>query len=452
MKVTNEKIENRQAFLSIEMEPAEVEESLEKSYHRLVKKMNIPGFRKGKAPRAVVERHLSRESLLEEALGELIPKAYEEAIKEQKLDAIARPQIEVTQTDPVVFKAVVPLRPTVELNDCQSIRVSSEPVEVPKEDDVNAIIERLRHQHATWEPVERPTGFNDMIVLDIESNIEDKPFISQKGAQYLVVQNQPFPAPGFAEQLVGMKRDEEKEFQLQFPLDYPKGELAGKKASFKVKVIEIKQEKLPKLNSEFAKGINPDFKTLNSLRKHILSNLKLRAKEKARIDFEDKVLEAAAETSQVEFPPILAEREIDRLLNQRLRRWQAGGNNLEEYLSSINKTEEEIREELRPLATKRTTWALVLGEIAEQEKIKVSNSAINTEIKNMIKGAAEDKKSEINKFLNTPESRKSIEQSLLTRKTIERLVKIAKGSGAKTATSGGESLAKSSKIKQEEQK
>jgi len=131
VKVANEKVENRQAFLSIEMEPAEVEESLEKSYHRLVKKMNIPGFRKGKAPRTVVERHLSRESLLEEALGELIPKAYEKAIKEQKLDAIARPQIEVTQTDPVVFKAVVPLQPTVELNDYQSIRVTSEPVEVP---------------------------------------------------------------------------------------------------------------------------------------------------------------------------------------------------------------------------------------------------------------------------------------------------------------------------------
>ncbi len=451
MKVTNEKVENRQVFLSIEMEPSEVEESLEKSYHRLAKKTNIPGFRKGKAPRPVLERYLSRESLLEEALGELIPRAYENAIKEQKLEAIARPQIEVTQTDPVVFKAVVPLRPTVELGDYHSIRVAPEPVEA-KKDDANTIIERLRHQHATWEPVERPTGFNDLIVLDVESNIEDKPFINQKGAQYLVVQNQPFPAPGFAEQLVGMKRDGEKEFQLQFPSDYPKSELAGKKASFKVKVIEIKQEKLPKLNSEFAKGINPDCKTVNSLRKRILTNLKLRAEEKARIDFEDKVIEAAAETAQVEFPPILAEREIDRLLNQRLRRWQAGGNSVEEYLKSINKTEEEIREELRPLATKRTTWALVLGEIAEQEKIEVSDAEIDTETKNITKGADANKKDELNKFLNIPESRKSIEQTLLTQKTIERLVEIAKGSVAKAATSGGESLTKSGKIKQEEQK
>ena len=129
------------------------------------------------------------------------------------------------------------------------------------------------------------------------------------------------------------------------------------------------------------------------------------------------------------------------------------GNNLEEYLSSINKTEEEIREELRPLATKRTTWALVLGEIAEQEKIKVSNSAINTEIKNIIKGVAEDKRGEINKFLNTPESHKSIEETLLTRKTIERPVEIAKGSVAEAAISGDESLTKNAKIiPKEEQK
>jgi len=427
VKVTNEKVENSQAFLTIEMEPAEVEESLEESYHHLAQITNIPGFRKGKAPRAILERYINRESLLKEALGALLPKACEKAIKEQKLEAIAQPQIEVTQTDPVVFKATVPLRPAVKLGDYHNIRVTPEPAEV-KEDDVGAIIERLRHQHATWEPVERPVGFNDLVVLDVESSIEDKPFINQKGAQYLAVQNQPFPVLGFAEQLVGMKRDEGKEFQLQFPADYPKGELAGKKASFKVRVIEIKQEKLPKLNSEFAKGINPDCKTLNSLRKHTLANLKLRAEEKARIDFEEQVMEAAADTAQVEFPPILVEREIDRLLNQRLRRWQADGNSLEEYLSSINKTEEEVREELRPLATKRTTWALALGEIAEQEKIKVSDSAINTEIKNIIKGVAENKKSEINKFLNTPESRKSIEQTLLTHKTIEWLVEIAKGS------------------------
>ena len=434
MKVTSEKVENRQAFLSIEMEPSEVEQSLEECYRQLVKKTNIPGFRKGKAPRMVLERYLSKERLMEEALGDLIPEACEKAIKEQKLEAIAQPHIKIAQTDPVVFKAVVPLRPIVKLGNYHGIQVAPQPAEA-SEDDADAVIERLRHQRAIWEPVERPADFNDMVVLDIESSIEDKPFINQKGAQYLVAQNSPFPISGFAEQLAGMKRDEEKEFQLQFPPDYPKSELVGKEASFKVRVTEIKQERLPELDDEFAKGIAPDFKTLNSLRKRISADLKLRVEDKARMDLEERVMEAAADTAQVEFPPVLAEMEIDRLLSQRIRRWQGGGDGLEEYLKSINKTEEEIREELRPLATKQTTWSLVLGEIAEKEKIKVNKPEIDTEIKETIKGVAEDKKGELNKLLNTPGSRRSIEQTLLTRKTIQRLMEIAKGSDMSNETS-----------------
>jgi len=433
VKVTNEKIEDSQAFLSIEMEPAEVEESLEESYHRLVKKTDIPGFRKGKAPRVILERYLGKESLLEEALSNLLPKACDKAIKEQKLEAIVQPHIEVAQTDPVIFKVIVPLRPTVKLGDYHHIQVTPEPVEV-SEDDVSAIIDRLRHQQAAWEPVERPVGFNDLAVLDIESSVEDKPFINQKGAQYQVLQNYSFPVPGFAEQLVGMKRDEEKEFRPQFPPDYPKSELAGKEAWFKVKVIEIKQEVLPELNDELAKEIDPKFKTLDSLREQILADLRLRAEEKTRIDFEERVVEAVVDVTQVEFPPVLVEVEVDRLLNQRLQRWQAGGSGLEEYLSRINKTEEEIREELRPLATKRTIWSLVLEEVTRVEKIKVSDSGIGTEIKNMTKDADEVKKDELEGFLNTPQARESIKQTLMTRKTIQRLVEIAQGSNTSIET------------------
>ncbi len=257
MKITNEKIENSQAFLTIEMEPAEVEESLEMSYHRLVKKANIPGFRKGKAPRAILERYIGRESLFEDALNDLLYQAYEKAIKEQAIEAIAQPQIEIAQTDPVVFKAIVPLKPKVKLGDYQHIQVTPQPVEVT-ENDVNDVIEQLRHQHATWEPVERPVDFGDMVVFNIWSSVEDKPFINQKGVQYQPLHDSSFPLPGFAEQLIGMKRDEEKEFKLQIPADYSRSELAGKEPSFRVRVTEIKQEILPELKDEFAGEIDPD--------------------------------------------------------------------------------------------------------------------------------------------------------------------------------------------------
>jgi len=416
VKVTDEKIENRQAFLTIEMEPAEVEESLEESYRRLVKKTNIPGFRKGKTPRAILERYISKESLLEDALNNLLPKTCEKVIKERKIEAIAQPVIEVAQTNPVVFKAVVPLRPIIELGDYHHIQVTPQPIELAG-DDVNTVIDQLRHQRASWEPVERPVNFGDLVVLDVESSIEDNPFINQKEVQYQVLHDLPFPVPGFAEQLSGMKRGEEKEFKLQFPADYSNDELAGKEPLFKVRVTEIKQERLPELNDEFAREVSPDFKTLDSLREQVSADLKLRAEEKARIDFGERVIDTVANLARVESPPILVETEINQLFDQRLKHQP----------TSSNKTEEEIREELRPLATKRVTQSLVLGKIAKEEKIEVSNSEIEAEIENITKGATENK-DKLQKFLNTQQSRESIEQLLMTRKTIQRLVEIAKGS------------------------
>ena len=434
MKVTREKTEDCQAFLTIEMEPVEVEESLEKSYHRLAKKTNIPGFRKGKAPRAVLERHIGKEGLLREALDSLLPQAYEKAIKEQEIEAIAHPNIEVTQTDPVVFKATVPLSPTVKLGDYHHIQVTPmQPVEL-SDDDVNAVIEQLRHQQAAWEPVERPVGFGDLVVLDIESDIENKPFINQKEVQYQVLRDLSSPVPGFAEQLPGMKRGEDKEFKLPFPPDHPRGELAGKEPSFKVRVIEIKQEKLPELNDTFARQTNPDFATMDSLQEQVATNLRLGAEERARADFDERIAEAVVGITELEFPPILVETEIEHLVKEESRRFRMGGTDLEEYLKTINKTGEQLREELRSLAVKRVTHSLVLGKIAEGEKIEASHAEISAEIDNMTKNTTENK-DKVKEMLNTPQAHASIKQLLIRRKTIQYLAEIAKDLAVETDTS-----------------
>jgi len=425
MEVTKEKTENCQVFLNIEMEPAEVEESLEATYKRLVKKTKIPGFRQGKAPRAVLERHIGKESLLKEAISTLVPQAYEKAIKEQKIEAIAQPDIELSQTEPVIFKAIVPLKPTLKLGDYHQIKATPKPVEVTKE-EIKAVIERLRHQAAIWEPVERAVELNDLVTFDIESNVDGEPFINQKGVQYQALPDLAAPVPGFAKQLVGLKKSEEKEFKLPLPSDYPRSELAGKEASFKVTLTEIKEEKLPKLDSKFAQQINPDFKTLASLRKRVSSDLNQRAEEKARTDFEDEVVGAATDLCQVEFPPVLVEAEIDRLIDQQARRLQMSGVNIEQYLSNIGKTEAELREEMHPVATKRVTQSLVLGKIAEEEKVEISDAEIDTEIEKMTQNATQNK-DELQKSLNAPQSRESIKHFLITRKTVQRLVEIAGG-------------------------
>jgi len=432
LKVTNDKTENSQAFLTIEMEPAEVEESLEASYHRLVKKTKIPGFRKGKAPRAVLERHIGKESLLEDALNALLPQVYEKAVKEQGIEPIAQPHIEMAQIDPVIFKVTVPLSPTIKLGDYHRIQVEPDPVEIT-EDEVNAEIEQLRRQHAIWEPVERPVEFDDLVALDAYGSVDGKPFINYKEIQYHVVHDLPYPVAGFAEQLLGMRQDEKKEFKLQFPSDYPRGELAGKEGLFKVKVSEIKEARLPELNDEFASEISPDCETVEALREQVSTKLRLKAEQGAKLDFEERLIKAVVDLAEVEFPPVLTDMEINRLLGERLRYLQREGKSLEEYLSYRNKTGDELREELRPLATKRVIRSLVMGKIAEEEKIEVSDAEIEAEIEGMV-GSATENKDELQKFLNTPQSRESIEQLLMTRKTIQRLAEIAGGSAMNIKT------------------
>jgi trigger factor len=425
MKVTREKEENCQVFLNIEMEPAEMETALDEAYHRLAQKAEVPGFRRGKAPRAVLERHIGKDRVLEDALSKLLPQAYEKALKEQALEPIANPDIEITQTEPVIFKATVPLKPVVELGDYKSLRLKPEPPDDIGE-ELNNMIEQLRRQQGIWEPAERPAAFDDMVTLDVDSQVEGKPFISQQGVQYQLHKDLSAPAPGFAEQLVGMKDGEEKEFKLPLPENYSPAELAGKEASFKVKINEIKQLRLPELDNDFAAAVNPEFKTFDELRERVSENLKLMAEDRVRREFEEKVVDAAVDLSRVEFPPMLVEMEVDRILEQQAKQLEANNMAMEEYLSRIGKKEDELREEIRPAATKRVSRTLVLDRVAEAEKIEVSDADINAELDKMIQGTGE-KQAEARKQLDTPQVRRSLEPMLVTRKAVQRLVEIAEG-------------------------
>jgi trigger factor len=430
LKVTRDKEENRQAFLTVEMEPGEMEDGMQHAYERLVKKADIPGFRKGKAPRAIVERTLGKSRLLEDALDHLLPQAYELAIKEQTIEPYGQPELEITQSDPLIFKAVVPLMPNVELGDYRSVRMQPEPVDI-KEENIKAVLEELRHQHATWEPVERPLDYNDMAIIDINGEVEDKPYVKRVATQMQVTKDQITPAPGFATQIVGMKKGEEKEFDVTFPTDYPSETVAGKEGHFKVKLHEIKEEKLPGLDDGLAVQVSPQFKTLDVLKEEVTKSLKLRGEERARMDFEEKLINAVVEQAKVEYPPVLVDLETNRILNEQARQLQLTGQGMDQYLKSINKTAEQLHEELRPVATKNVAAALVLGKIAEEEKIEVTEGDMKNGINNMARSIAADKKEEFLKLLDNPRTRDSLEQSLKTRKTIERLTEIAKSAETK---------------------
>jgi trigger factor len=423
LKVTNEKTENRQAYLTIEVEPAEVETATEKAYHRLVKRVNIPGFRRGNAPRAVFERHFGKHELFHEMLDDLVPDVYKKAVKEQNLEPVAEPQLDLESEEPVVLKAIVPLKPVVNVGDYKTIDLKPNPIEVT-DDMINAVIDQLRHQHATWEPAERPVELNDLVTIDVESTMKGEPFVNQKGVQYQVTAGNLSPAPGFAEQLVGIKKDEEKEFNLQYPADYPQKEVQGNDVTFKVKVIEIKLEKLPEVTDEFAKQLGSEITGVEVMRQKITEDLKKRVEDRCKKDFEDRVIEAATTMSQVEYPPILVEAEVQRSLERNLRFLQSTGQNIETYLKSINKTIDQMREELKPNAVKRVAESLVLGKIAEQEKIAVDHEEIHTEIEEMVNNSNGDKE-ELRKALESQRNHESIEDTLIARKTIQRLTEIA---------------------------
>ena len=424
MKITTEPMENSQIALNVEMEDAEVAGYMDKAYNRLVKKVSVPGFRKGKTPRTILEQHIGKEVILQEALEDLIPETYEEALKGQEIDAIDRPKIEIVQTEPVIFKAIVPVKPTVNLGDYKQINFNSEPVEV-NDEDVETVIEQLRHQHATLLPVDRPVQFDDTVIIDIEGKSQEESFPIRKDLVYEVVKDSKLPLPGFAEKLEGMTKEEERSFVLSYPTDYEIEELAGREHSFKVMVTDIKEKKLSEIDDELA--VIMGSQDLASLREEIASNLKTRAEEKARLELEQKVVDAVVELSELKYPPILADREVDRMLNEEARHFTEGVSSLENYLKSIGKTMDAHVEELRPMADKQVVRALVLAETAKVESVEVNDSEIDDEIEKMAKDAGEQAE-DVRKLFSLPQARESISQFLVTRKTVNRLVEIASNS------------------------
>jgi len=423
VKVTQDKIEGRQAYLTIELEPTETEEGLKKAYNRLVQKANIPGFRKGKVPRPILEQYIGKEALLDDAVEHMVSEVFEKAVKDKELKPIARPEVQVEKMDPVTYKMVVPLEPVVKLGDYHSLKLAPESVEL-KEEDVDKALEQIRRDHSIWESVDRQVNGRDKVILDIESSVGAQPYINQKDAEYEVIKDSEFPIKGFSEELIGLKKGETKELKLSFAQDYGRPELAGKEAAFKVTIKDIKQEKLVELNDELAKQVNPEFKTVEDLKNKVTTDLKENAEAKAKRDFQQKILDTLVEKSEIEFPPVLEEDELNNLINSEMRRWQMDEKGLDQYLQSINKTPEQFREEFRPSAIKSLKQSLVITEVAKAENIKVEASDLANEINNMTKSIPDQSKEQFVKLFSAPQSQASMGAAIATRRTIERLEQI----------------------------
>ncbi len=439
MKVNSEKIEDCQISLNVEAEVGEMEKALDETYHRLVSKASISGFRKGKAPRAVLEQYVGKDALLSEALEYLVPQLYKQAIELEKIKPVDVAQIEFIQKEPLIFKAIVPLQPEVKLGEYHGVRLKLESVKITSK-DVKTAIENLRQEHAVMLPVERPVQLADFVTVNIKATVEDKPFLNHKGLVYEVDDKSSFPMAGFAANLLGLKKDEEKSFSLGIPDDYSIKEFCGKECRFEIVVTEVKEKQLSEVNDEFAQSC--DYADLTQLKKQVKAYLKAAADEKNRRQLRQKAIEAVVELSHVDYPPIFEDREIDAFLRDEARR--LGYREVEDYLKRINRTEKELRQELQPMAKKRITNTLVLDKISEEEKIEISPLEVDNKVKEILGGTGNGEK--MQEFLAAPQVRESIERSLLHEKTIDLLAQIASGKhGEGKKERGVDKIAKSMK-------
>ena len=430
MKVSAKDLENCRIALNIEAEASEVDKSLDEAYRHLVKKVSVPGFRKGKAPRVVLEQHIGKGALLEEALEHLVPELYKQAIQSRDLEPIAEPELEITQSEPLAFKAIVSLKPEVKLGDYHDIKLDPGPPIEVTDKEVATAIEEFRRERGAWVPVDRPAGLGDLVTLDIQANVDGKSWLDNRDILYEMDKDSRSPVPGFASCLEGAERHKEKNFSLTIPDDYPIAEMRGKEAVFRVTIGEVKEKELPELNDEWAKGVG--YEGLEDMKEKVAARLRARAEARNRLELKNKALDALVEMSEVQYPPVLEDEEIDGLLKSEAQR--LGFREIADYVKRAQKTDEEIREELRPVAKKRLVQGLVLGKLAEQEKIEISTSEVDNRV-DEIANDAEDKE-KARQLFSLPQFRQSIENSLRTEKTMDRLLQIAVGNSE--ATTKGE--------------
>ena len=443
MQVTQEEPQQRQAVLHIEMEDADLERYLDRAHRRVVQRLTVPGFRRGKAPRSIVERLVGRDVLLEEALELLLPEVTAKAVEEQGLEMAAPPRVEVVTREPMALRATVPLPPEVTLGDYREVRVEPEEVEVDEE-RVSQTLEEIRRETTPWEPVDRPVAMGDQVVMDLRGSVEGREVVNQRDVGYIVTE-EPNPVEGFGAALEGMQQGETREFTLPFPDDYRDAEMAGKPCDFFVEAKEIKGRELPELDDEFAHGVGQGYDSLEALREDVRGRHRASLEAEAQGRYEEKVLEEVLATAQIEMAPLLVQRETERLeqeLRDRVQSLVRGPLGVDEYMTLLGKSAEEVQEELRPRAEMRLQRSALLNSVAEAEGCEATDEAVNAEIEGMVQEAGARGR-EVRRHFADAQHREMVARSLRARQALERLVAIARGEGEQQEAPAEETAAPS---------
>ncbi|KNZ69585.1 trigger factor [Thermincola ferriacetica] len=423
MKVNMEKIEKNLVNLEIEVEQEKFAQAMEKAFKKVASKVSIPGFRKGKAPRVLVERKVGKEYLYDEALEYIVPEAYFDAVKETKIEPIDKPNIEVVQIGdekPLIFKAKVEVKPEVKLGEYKGLEVKKPEVSITDE-DIEQELEKLRQRHAQIINVEDGEAqLHDTVVIDFEGFVDGVAFQGGSGKDYSLELGSGTFIPGFEDQLVGAKVGETREIKVTFPENYHAADLAGKDAVFKVEVKAIKRKQLAAIDDELAKDVS-EFETLEELKKDISNKLKEAAEQKAEHEMKDLLVAKAVENAEVEIPNIMVEQRIDSMIQSLAQRLSLQGLSLEEYLKFTNSNMEALREQHRPDAENRVKATLVLEAIAKKENIEPTEEDLEEEIKTMA-AQYNAEPGLMRTFIENQGNMEALKQSIAINKTVQFLV------------------------------
>jgi len=385
MKASWEKQEGNIGTLTIEVEPEKVNEALDKAFKKVVNKVNVPGFRKGKVPRQIFEAKFGVESLYQDAIDIILPEAYTYALKETGIEPIDRPEVDIesfAKNQPMKVTAKVQVKPEVTLGEYKGLEVEAQDTEV-KPEDIEAELKRLQNRHAELVTLEEGTAQEgDIAVIDYEGFVDGVPFEGGKAEKHSLELGSGSFIPGFEDGVVGMAKGEEKDIEVTFPEEYHAEELKGKAAVFKVKLHDIKRKVLPELDDEFAQDVS-DFETLEEFKNDLEAQLKSRKEREFRIHQEQSVIDQAVANATFDVPDVMVENEVENMMEEFKANLRSQGLSLELYTQFTNQSESALRDQMKGDAEKRVRNNLVLEAIAKAEGLQATDEELDKELETM---------------------------------------------------------------------
>lgn len=426
MQAKVENVDKNVVQLEIEVDAEKFEQGLQKAFLKNSNKFNIPGFRRGKAPRYIVEKFYGEQVLYEDAINIVCPDAYDQAVEENNLHPVDRPEIDIKQIgkgQTFIFTAKVTVKPEVELGQYKGVEVKKAEA-IVTDDDVEKEITKVLDKNARLVSVEdRPVASGDTAIIDFEGFLDGVPFDGGKGVDHNLVIGSGSFIPGFEEQLIGAAAGEEKDINVTFPEDYGKSDLAGKAVIFKVKVKEIKLKELPALDDEFAKDVS-EFDTLEQYKEDLRKKLVENAEHKAHHENEDNVVEKIVENAVVDIPPVMVEKRVDDLIYDFEMRLRYQGLELQKYLEIMGMDMKAFREQFSKRAEQEVKTQLVIEKIGVEEAIVPTDEDTNEEIKKLAESYRQSEE-DFRQHLK-PDDIEYIRSNLIARKTVDFLLENAK--------------------------